>query len=324
MRTKRIKVDGNVAVYHCIGRIVGGAMLLGDDEKEVFRRLMWRVAEFCGMEIVTYCLMSNHVHLLVRAPAKVELSDEQLCQRMLKYYGRRETWVQLIADEFRERGELPKDIRQRLLAQMGDVSMFMRTLKQRFSKWYNQKHKRFGTLWAERFKSVLVEDASESLRTVAMYIDLNPVRAGLVEDPKDYRFCGHAEAMGGNKSIRAEITSLFEVRNWRSVAGEYRSAMMVYAGDPGGAGKVALSREQILKVLQKGGRLEPAEVLRLRLRYLTDGAVFGSKQFVNEVFEEFRDRFGRKRKSGARALHQIGDRLGDTFALRDVRKDAVR
>ena len=68
---------------------------------------------------------------------------------------------------------------------MGDVSAFMKELKQRFSIWFNRSHKRFGTLWAERFKSVLIENAASALRTVAAYIDLNPVRAGLVEDPKE-------------------------------------------------------------------------------------------------------------------------------------------
>ena len=69
---------------------------------------------------------------------------------------------------------------------MGDVSAFMKTVKQRFSVWYNQSHARYGTLWADRFKSVLVEGDTRALATVAAYIDLNPVRAGMVEDPGKY------------------------------------------------------------------------------------------------------------------------------------------
>ena len=42
-------------------------------------------------------------------------------------------------------------------------------------------------------------EEGEALRTIAAYIDLNPVRAGLVDDPKDYRWCGYAEALGGSK-----------------------------------------------------------------------------------------------------------------------------
>jgi len=78
---------------------------------------------------------------------------------------------------------------------MYDLSEFMKTLKQRFSFWFNKSHERGGPLWNGRFKSVLVESpacheqdfAHNAITTMAAYIDLNPVRAGLVDDPKDYR-----------------------------------------------------------------------------------------------------------------------------------------
>ena len=86
---------------------------------------------------------------------------------------------------------------------MHDLSEFMKTLKQRFSIWYNRHHGgRLGTLWMDRFKSVLVQGEGNPLQTIAAYIDLNPVRAGLVEDPKDYRWCGYAEAVAGSKKAQ--------------------------------------------------------------------------------------------------------------------------
>ena len=77
-----------------------------------------------------------------------------------------------------------------------DLSLFVKEVKERFSRWFNKKNDRCGTLWMDRFKSVLVEDG-EALRTMSAYIDLNAVRAGMVEDPKDYRWCGYAEAVAG-------------------------------------------------------------------------------------------------------------------------------
>ena len=62
-----------------------------------------------------------------------------------------------------ERGGIDADVRQGLLERMGDVSVFAQELKQRFSLWFNRHHERFGTLWAERFKSVIVEDQPSSL-----------------------------------------------------------------------------------------------------------------------------------------------------------------
>jgi len=319
---KRIKVSGATAVYHCIARIVGGEIVLGDEEKERFRKLMWQLAEFSEIEIITYCLMGNHVHLLVRAPSSVSLSDAELCRRVVTYYGRREPWVQLLDQEFRRTGVINPQLRKRLLARMGDVSVFMRTLKQRFSRWYNRRNKRFGTLWAERFKSLLVEDHSESLRTVAMYIDLNPVRAGLVDDPKDYRFCGHAEAVVGNKKIRRNTVAMCEGNNWRSARGEYRSVMMVYAADEDRGDRRSISRNQLLRVLEKGGDLDRPEVLRLRLRHLTDGVVLGSREFVEEVFAEFRDRFGCRREQGAKPI-RMGRGIGELHTVRDLKKSTV-
>ena len=63
----------------------------------------------------------------------------------------------------------------------------MKELKERFSRWFNKRHGRRGMLWQDRYRSVLVEDG-DALRTMAAYIDLNPVRAGLIDDPKDYRW----------------------------------------------------------------------------------------------------------------------------------------
>jgi hypothetical protein len=64
---------------------------------------------------------------------------------------------------------------------MYDLSVFIKELKGRFAQWYNQRHDRYGVLWAERFKSVLLE-GGQALAAVAAYIELNPVRAGLCAD----------------------------------------------------------------------------------------------------------------------------------------------
>src|SRR5580692_11758767 len=66
---------------------------------------------------------------------------------------------------------------------MYDISIFIKELKGRFAQWYNRRHGRYGVLWAERFKSLLIE-GGEALAAVAAYIELNPVRAGLCADPK--------------------------------------------------------------------------------------------------------------------------------------------
>lgn len=63
---------------------------------------------------------------------------------------------------------------EKYLYRMWDLSQFMKVLKQRFTQWFNKRHGRKGTLWEDRFKSVLVEDGYTAL-VMSAYIDLNPV-----------------------------------------------------------------------------------------------------------------------------------------------------
>ena len=62
-----MKVSGAAAVYHCMTRTVNGEMLFKNREKEVLRKMLRQVADFSGVEILTYCIMSNH---LVRSSAQ--------------------------------------------------------------------------------------------------------------------------------------------------------------------------------------------------------------------------------------------------------------
>jgi len=66
MELRRLKIQGGV--YHCMTRTVNGERLFGDREKEVMRKMIWQVADFSGVEVLTYCVMANHFHVLVRVP----------------------------------------------------------------------------------------------------------------------------------------------------------------------------------------------------------------------------------------------------------------
>lgn len=318
MRLARIKLSGQGAVYHCISRVVGGERLLGELEKEQLRLLLWQQAEFCGVELITYCLMSNHMHLLVRIPVRSGLSDLDLVERATAFYGRRSPYVQTLVQALAEQGSLSADLRSGLMDRMGDLSVFMKELKQRFSRWYNRRHGRFGTLWAERFKSLVVEDQPAAVRAIAAYVDLNPVRAGIVEDPKDYRWCGYGEAVGGNERARRGLGSFHQPDDWVGIGREYRMVLLVTSGVAGHAGKVAVEGEAIRRELKSGGDLNLGQVLRLRLRYFSDGVVLGSRDYVEEIFRAFRDRFGPKRKTGARPLRGL-KALSHLATLRDLR-----
>ena len=139
----RIKIEEATAVYHCISRVVGGQMLLDDFGKEKLVGLLGKPAEFCGVEVITYCMMSNHFHLLLRIPVRVELSDEQLLAKMAAFYGKKRILTVLAQESLKVRGKIDLDIRDSVVGRMGDVSAFMKEFKQRFSRWYNKTTGRF-------------------------------------------------------------------------------------------------------------------------------------------------------------------------------------
>jgi REP element-mobilizing transposase RayT len=183
---------------------------MGAKAKDMFVKMMRRAEKFSGVHILTYCVMDNHFHILVKIPKRREVSETTLKERITILYGAdkadnifarwkafieagKEDVVRKEQDAFRKR--------------MYDLSEFGKTLKQRFSVWYCSHHPRKigyaerqeersieGTMWQGRFHSVLVESSQKALTAVAAYIDLNPVRAKIVSDAKCYRWSGYGAA----------------------------------------------------------------------------------------------------------------------------------
>jgi hypothetical protein len=219
---------------------------------------------------------------------------------------------------------------------MHNLSEFMKALLIRFTRWFNKRHKRTGTLWEERFKSVIVESGIAA-RTMAAYIDLNPVRAGMVQDPAEYRWSSYGEAIGGGPRgngkkareglVRACLSQEgvgFEAEKWPEVSGNYRK-LMGMALRRKGAG--AVSKGLVEEMVGEEGEecrlksaLQAGAMLGQRVRYFADGAVIGSREFVDEVFESARERFTAKRSSGARRMRGNGKgAAGVLWSMRDLR-----
>jgi putative transposase len=244
-------------------------------------------------------------------------------------------------------------IHERFTYRMHDLSEFMKGFMQRFTQWHNRTHKRKGHLWEDRFKSVIVEDGVAA-KTMAAYIDLNPVRAGMVKHPEQYRWSSYGEAIGGGakgdgkkaraglvRALRAHKGVAADAAYWKDdVALEYRKILLAGAGERveervEQSGKMkrivkrkGLTKEQLdaekqrlLEAEEKRmGEIPFGRMLRCRVRYFTDGAVIGSRDFVNAAFDSARERFGAKRKDGARRLRGNGKAAaGVLWSVRDLR-----
>jgi putative transposase len=326
MRRARIKVDADVgaAVYHCMSRTVNGERLFDGVAKEVLRKQFWNIADYCGIQIVTYTILDNHFHVLVRVPQTCAVADQELLRRYQLLYPQptqfQTSRLEVIQHKLRVGDDAAQAWRDQQLALMGDVSMFMKLLKQRFTKWFNRTYSRFGTIWAERFKSVLVESKSGVLKTMAAYIDLNAVRAGLVDDPKDYRFSGYAEAVAGSKRARLGIGGLIEgagTRGWAWAQSSYRETLLG-KGSRRKLNAASLTPEKLDEVVKVGGRLALSEALRCRVRYFSDGVVLGSRAFVQSHLAV--TGLNQKPKT-PKPLPAIAD-WGDLTILRGLRRQA--
>jgi hypothetical protein len=206
-----------------------------------------------------------------------------------------------------------------------DLSAFVKELKFKYSAWHNKRASRRGTLWEERFRSVLLENG-EAVRFCAANIDLNPVRAGVCEDPEDYRWCSYAAAVAGCVTSRKGLARAWGRQKWTSVAAREYRILFFGRGEkiPGGEttdgswvkARAGFSRERIEEESKLGGTVPMWKVLRCRVRYFTDCTVLGSKAFVDGFFERERTRFGPKRASEARKMRG-GDWRG-IMSLRDL------
>ena len=332
MRPRFLGNSSESNFFHVISRVVDRRFVLHADEKEFFRKLLLRQAAFSGVRVVAWCFMSNHFHLLVEVPNKDKAlegwTDADFLKRLELIQSEKHTRLLLSQVEMWQRNGNTDGVKKVALAvraRLFDLSAFVKELKNKFSFWFNKRHGRKGTLWEERFKSVLLEDG-EAVRLCAAYIDLNPVRAGLCENPEDYRWCSYAAAVAGDVVSRRGLARAWGRQKWTSaVAREHRLLLFgrgeeVRGGESAWGGSVkakgGFSRERIEAEMKRGGSLPLWQVLRCRVRYFTDGGVIGSRAFVDGCFERERERFGANRKSGARKIR--GGVLGTVMSLRDL------
>lgn len=347
-KRRRFVFDDRTCSYHVMSRVAGGELLFGEIEKEAFRRIMRRLERFSGVDILTYAVMGNHFHLLVRVPEREKFlrkfkkgtraeREARLFEHLSLLYSRAylaQLKAELGVMTKQKMDELYESTIKRYLARLCSLEHFMKELKERFSRWFNKRHGRRGTLWQDRYKSLLVEDG-EALCTIAAYIDLNPVRAGLVDDPKDYRWCGYAEALGGSKRARRALCLVLgvTVASWEKTGRRaYRNLLLGEGIETGESQKArekqagrtvfrrGMNREKALAEMRSGKDLSKGALLRCRVRYFSDGLVLGSREFVERAFEAKRGWFGEKRQTGARSLPL---KEGGLFSLRDLKLQAL-
>jgi len=325
-RMARLKYhDPRDGYYHLISRTVLKSFLLDDEAREVFLGILRMLARVYFVRVVTFSLMSNHFHLIVRMVPGEEISDEELEGRFNVYYNegkQRRNWRPYHA---RADGE-------RYRRRFSDLSRFVQDLKQRFSRWYNRKTGNEGHVWSDRFRSVMLE-GGRALLACMVYVELNSIRAGIVERPEDFRYCGLSHLVAGGRSGSwLDHETLSRLLNPSTLASLVGTLPLKWVkDDPVQTKELGLSQSDIKQYLalvyQEGvigvegkGQIRNeveeqaresqfADVgifsLRRRWRHFTAGVFIGGKEFCEQRFQEFKSYF---QTSHDRQAHRIGSR----------------
>ena len=305
MRKLRIKNEGE-GFYHVTSRCVDRTFRFNDDDKTHIVDQMRRMAKFCGIEVNTYVVMTNHFHILVHVLPKRELTDDELVMRVAALYGHdkaeeiRSGWAAYRRDGGAVAMRHLEEERNALLSRMGDLSNFMKELKQWISRDYNRKVGRVGTLWEDRFWSCLLEDSAETLSAVASYIDRNAVRAGIVERPEDYRWCGYAEAHAGRESARKALAAIFRDSEMMWAEANQRYGWLIHA----------VSDTPAMPKLEHGA------VFRRAL-------AIGSRGFILETYARFHKVFGTRKRPAEPFVMDIGPKNDPLCASHKPRRTVV-
>ena len=174
-----------------------------------------------------------------------------------------------------------------------NLSEFLKERKQRFSRYYNKLHERRGYFWGDRFKSVIVEKGDTLINCLA-YIDLNPIRAGLVAIPEDYRWSSMGyHAQTANKS--AFLSTDFGLSAYGEMFGaerltDYREFLYEKGAIETVKG-MSINEAIVKKERDKDYKLTSIDRLRFRTRYFTDSGIIGTKGFVAHYYEMFKGCF---------------------------------
>ena len=292
-RTQRLKISDETAVYHVMSRTALDGFPLGDVEKDFMLDLIRWYAGLYLVEILGFCLMGNHFHLLVKMFPEYKFTDEEIKKRYEEFYGDDRTFSY---------GQVPS-----LREKLSNLSEFVREIKVGFTRYYNRRHNRRGYFWGDRFKSVIVEKG-ETLVNCLAYIDLNPLRAGIVSRPEEYRWnsLGYHIQTGNKDNFLSLDFGLQEfgimdakqrLRGYRRYVYEAGAVDRSEFGQRKVIGEMVVEKER-----KKEFKINKVDRFRYRTRYFTDSGIIGTKEFVATNYHRFKDIFMSKREKIPKAV----------------------
>ncbi|NOZ93747.1 MAG: hypothetical protein GXP47_03265 [Acidobacteria bacterium] len=309
-RLARLKLSHHDTWYHLHSRIAGhrGEYVLDD---ELCRRRLIGIIEhyssiyFC--QVAALCVMGNHYHLVLRFEAEREVSRKELRVRAeVMYPGkaglvRIEAWTDEDWEHYRHR--------------LFDVSEYMRNVQAAFARWYNRAHDRRGRFWADRFKSVILGDARAVVDCV-LYVELNPVRAGVVVRPEEWKGSSVYLRELGHDGWLLPLGDLLGIEDRDEAVVRLRALLYHRGAVPTKEGQARIPQEVLEQEAARG--FEAPGAFRKRLAFFVDGLMVGTEGFIREQLAVLREEeYFRRRKN---PISQLG---GIHRSLREQRSHAI-
>ena len=309
-RLPRTKVENGEGWYHVTARVsdyVGHYALEKAGCQEKLLQVLRHYAGSYYCQVGAFSVMGNHWHLVVKMEAPRKLSRNELEGRLALLHPKKH---KLLA-----RGMTEKDW-HRLSERLFDVSELMRNIQSAFAMWFNKAFKRSGGLWQDRFKSTLLGD-EQAVLDCMLYVDLNPVRAGLVRRPEEHKGSSlYYREMGGEKDLLMPLKDFLGQETEEEALAEYRSRAYHRGNVPTRKNQAKISDKVLAEEEARGFKVRGAFLKRLR--HITDGVVLGTEEFVEQVLSRFRTR-----GIYARRVNSIPHLQGTHHTLRSQRSHAL-
>lgn len=201
--------------YHCVSRCVRRAYLCGSDEKgNCFEhRRQWIVNRFkqlagiFAIDVAAYAVMNNHYHLVLRIDSHQARywSDTEVINRWLELCKGPDIIHRHRAEPLTSEAEMEvvNSIIQQWRERLSSISWFMKCLNEYIARKANREDRCTGHFWEARFKSQALLDQT-ALLACMVYVDLNPIRAGMTQKPEDSDYTSVQERLGKAPRVAEE------------------------------------------------------------------------------------------------------------------------
>ena len=244
---RKARTKSATGVYHVMLRGINRQRIFeeGGDYRKFIQGLK-RYRDECGYELYAYCLMPNHIHLLIKE------------------------------------GSVP-------------ISRVFRKIGASFVYWYNKKHDRVGHLFQDRFKSEVVEDEAYLL-AVTRYIHMNPVKAGICDEPGDYTYSSYNDYTRGRGITDTDlIMGIMDRNDFRKY---HKKRVSENCLDIDESAQAGMTDEQVEAFIKRYLDIEEPQKIRL-------------------FDEKTRKRIIKKLRKGGSSIRQINRMTG--IGIREVR-----